>query len=252
MIAGQETKDKEELMSAVEWKKDGTVAIVTMNTPENRHNPDFTAGINKAIEEIEADPEMKSIVLTSVDAKNWSLGIDLTWMTGCMGRQDMKSIKDFMYTLNAMFKKILLCPMPVVAAINGHAFGDGTILACCCDFRFMRSDRGFFCFPEVDINIPFLPGMLQIMKKALPYHKLEELVYSGKRAGAVELAEAHAIVKACANPEETLREAVEFARTFQKGRTIFGEHKRRLHKHIVETIDNEDPEFIEPLNLMVQ
>lgn len=239
-------------MSAVEWKKDGTVAIVTMNTPENRHNPDFAAGIIKALEEAEADPEIKSVVLTSVDAKNWSLGIDLTWMTGCMAKNDLQAIKDFMYTLNAMFKKILLCPMPVIASINGHAFGDGTILACCCDFRFMRADRGYFCFPEVDINIPFLPGMLAIMKKALPYYKLEELVYSGKKAGAKELEEAHAVVKACENPEETLKEAVAYARTYQKGRTIFWEHKRRLHKHIIAAIDNEDPEFIEPLNLMVQ
>jgi Delta3-Delta2-enoyl-CoA isomerase len=239
-------------MSAIEWKKDGSVAIVTMNTAENRHNPDFASGIIKALDEAEADPEVKSVVLTSVDAKNWSLGIDLAWMTGCMGKNDLQSIKDFMYTLNAMFKKILLCPMPVIAAINGHAFGDGTILACCCDFRFMRSDRGYFCFPEVDINIPFLPGMLAIMKKALPYWKLEELVYSGKKASAKELEEAHAVVKACADPEDTLKQAVEYARTFQKGRTIFWEHKRRLNKHIVNIIDTEDAEFIEPLNLMVQ
>jgi hypothetical protein len=40
---------------------------------------------------------------------------------------------------------------------------------------------GFFCFPEIDINIPFLPGMLAIVE-AVPYYKLEELVFSGKRA----------------------------------------------------------------------
>ncbi|HNY66896.1 MAG TPA: enoyl-CoA hydratase/isomerase family protein [Deltaproteobacteria bacterium] len=239
-------------MAVVEWKKDGTVAIVTMNTPENRHNPDFASGIIKALEEAEADPEIKSVVLTSVDPKNWSLGIDLTWMTGCMASNDLDSIRKFMYVLNNMFKKILLCPMPIIAAINGHAFGDGTILACCCDFRFMRADRGFFCFPEVDINIPFLPGMLAIMKKALPYWKLEELVYSGKRAGAKELEECHAVVKASENAEACLKDAIEFARTFQKGRTIFWEHKRRLHKHIINIIDTEDNEFIEPLNLMVQ
>ena len=48
-----------------------------------------------------------------------------------------------------------------------------------------------------------------------------------------------------------MNEAVAFARTFTKGRKIFYEHKWRLHKHIVEIIDKEDPAFIEPLNLMI-
>jgi enoyl-CoA hydratase/carnithine racemase len=226
-------------MAVVEWKKDGTVAILTMNTAENRHNPTFAAGMLKAFDEIEADQEVKSIVLASSDKKNWSLGIDLEWMMGSVSRNESQAIRDFMYELNKMFKRILTIPMPVIAAMNGHAFGDGAILFCNCDFRFMRSDRGFFCFPEVDINIPFLPGMLAMMKKAMPYYKLEELVYSGKRASGKEL------------EEELMKEALAFARTFTKGRTIFKEHKWRLHRHIVEIMDKEDPAYIEPLNLMV-
>jgi len=238
-------------MAVVEWKKDATVAILIMNTAENRHNPTFTAGMLNALDEIEADQEVKSIVLASSDKKNWSLGIDLEWMMGRVSKNETQAIKDFMYGLNNLFKRILTISMPVVAAINGHAFGDGAILVCTCDFRFMRSDRGFFCFPEVDINIPFLPGMLAQMKKAMPYYKLEELVYSVKRAGGKELAECHMVIKACEGEEELMKEAVVFARTFTKGRTIFKEHKWRLHKHIVEIMDREDPAYIEPLNLMV-
>lgn len=141
--------------------------------------------------------------------------------------------------------------MPVIAAMNGHTFGNGSILACTCDYRFMKADRGFFCFPEVDINIPFLPGMLQVLRKAIPYYKLEEMVFSGKRFGARELEEHHVIVKACDDADALMRESLEFARTYRKGRTIFGQHKIRLHKHIIEVMDREDPEFIEPLNLMV-
>jgi hypothetical protein len=59
------------------------------------------------------------------------------------------------------------------------------------------------------------------------------------------------VIKACEGDEELMKEALAFARTFAKGRTIFKEHKGRLHKHIVETIDKEDPAYIEPLNLMV-
>ncbi len=232
-------------MAIIEWKKDGTVAVMTMNTGENRHNPDFNRVILAVFDEIEADEGVSSVVITSSDEKNWSLGIDVEWIAGAMQRGEMDAVKDFTYGLGKIFARILQFPMPVVASINGHAFGDGTIMACACDFRFMRADRGYFCFPEVDINIPFFPSMLAIIKKAMPYYKLEELVYTGKKATGKELEESHVIVKACENPETLLAEAIAFAGTFTKGRWIFGEHKRRLHKHIIEIIEKEDPAFIE-------
>jgi len=238
-------------MAILSWKKDGEVAIITMSNGENRHNPDFNRAILGAFDEIEGDEAVSSVVITSGDQKNWSQGIDVEWILGAMNNNEMQSIKDFMYGLNAIFTRILSFPMPVIASINGHAFGDGAILACACDFRFMKSDRGYFCFPEVDIGIPFLPSMLAILRKAIPYHKLEELVYSGKKATADELESAHVIVKACGNAETLLKEAKDFASTFSKKRSIFEQHKKRLHKHIIEIMKKEDPKFIEPLNLMI-
>ncbi len=238
-------------MAILSWEKDGTVAIITMNNGENRHNPDFIRAILDTFDEIENDETVSSVVITSSDQKNWSQGIDVEWILGAMNNKEIQSIKDFMYGLNRIFTRILYFPMPVIASINGHAFGDGAIMACACDFRFMKADRGYFCFPEVDIGIPFLPAMLAIMKKAIPYYKLEELVYSGKRATAGELESAHVIVKACENAETLFEEAKAFAATFTKKRSIFEQHKKRLHKHIIEIMEKEDPEFIEPLNIMV-
>lgn len=238
-------------MAVVEWKKDETVAIINMNTDENRHNPDFAKGMLNVLDEIENDQEVYSVVIASSDAKNWSLGIDLVWITGALNNNELQSIKDFMYDMNNVFKKILLFPMPVIAAINGHTFGNGSVLACSCDFRFMKADRGYFCFPEVDINIPFLPSMLETMKKAIPPYKLEDLVYSGKRVGGKELEEHHVIVKASKDADALMRDAMELAKTYKKNRAIFEQHKLRLHKHIVEIMGKEDPEYIEPLNLMV-
>ena len=240
-------------MSVIEWKKVETVGVITMTNGENRHNPEFIRAILAAFDEIEGDPAiLSSVVIASNDPKNWSQGIDLQWMTDAMARNDLQGIRDFMYGLNRIFNRILLYPMPVIAAINGHAFGDGTIMACACDFRFMKADRGFFCFPEIDINIPFLPGMQAIIRKAIPYYKLEELVFSGKRTGAVELETHHVIMKACENEEALMRESLAFAKSFNKKRPIFGEIKKRFHRTIIETMEKEDPAFIEPLQLMIQ
>ncbi|HMB19481.1 MAG TPA: enoyl-CoA hydratase/isomerase family protein, partial [Spirochaetota bacterium] len=156
-------------MSLVEWKKDETVAILSMTGGANRHNVMFAQAMLKALDEIEADGEITALVLTSNDEKNWSQGVDVEWLGQRMAEKDNKAIKDFMYGMNNVFKRLLLYPVPVIAAISGHAFGNGAILSCACDFRFMRADRGFFCFPEVDLGIPFLPGMIAFVKKSLPY-----------------------------------------------------------------------------------
>jgi len=56
-------------MSIIEWKKDESVAIMTMNNGENRHNPDFIRAILLAFDEIENDETISSVIITSSDKK---------------------------------------------------------------------------------------------------------------------------------------------------------------------------------------
>ncbi|MBF0303882.1 MAG: enoyl-CoA hydratase/isomerase family protein [Desulfamplus sp.] len=239
-------------MSVIEWKKDGTVAVVTMCNGANRQNLTFANTMNSVFDEVLADDTVFSLVLTSSDEKNFSQGVDIDWMLGKIGEKDYDSIKQFMYGMNSVFKRILTMPIPVISAINGHAFGNGAMLACACDFRFMKRDRGFFCFPEVDINIPFLPGMIAFVRKAIPEYKFNELKLTGKRVGADELEQHHIIQKASADINELNADVMAFARTFQKKRGIFGEHKRRMYKSIIAVMEQEDPQFIDSLKLFVE
>jgi enoyl-CoA hydratase/carnithine racemase len=234
----------------VEWKADDTVAVITMNNGENRFNPEFLSALLDVFDEIEKDESIHAVVITSSDQKNWSQGIDLEWVMETMEGDDRDEMRKFMYTLNDVFKKILLFPAPVIAAIGGHAAAGGAILSCTCDFRFMRSDRGFFFFPEIDINIPFLPGMLAFTERALPPDVYREALLSGKRYTAPELEKHRIIVKACATREDVMTEALAFAKTFQKRRWIFGVMKKRMNKSIIDVLENEDPIYIEPLDMM--
>jgi enoyl-CoA hydratase/carnithine racemase len=183
-------------MSIVDWKKDETVAIISMGNGENRHNPAFAKAMLTVFEEIEKDTSIYAVILTSSDEKSWSQGIDLAWIGPAFANKDFAAIKQFMYDMNKLFKSMLLLPMPVIGALNGHTAGNGSILASCCDFRFMKSDRGYFFFPEIDLNIPFLPSMQEMIKKTFPYYKLMEATLTGQRYGAAELEKHHVIVKA--------------------------------------------------------
>ena len=234
-------------MAVVKWKRDESVAVIIMENGENRFNPVFNREFLHVFDEIEQDKAATSVVIVSTDAKNWSQGIDLIWLQSCMAENDSQAIRDFLYSLNDIFKRILLFPVPVICAINGHAVAGGAILSLACDFRFMKADKGFFFFSEVDVGIPFLPGMIAFCRKAIPEYKVEEMMYTGKRYGAPEMEAHHVVMKACPNEETLMAEVMTFARSLNKKRGVFGEMKRRMHKHIIEIIDKEDREYIEPL-----
>lgn len=231
-------------MAAIEYKLDEKVAIVTMNDGENRFNPSFLNGFIETLDEIEKETDANALVVTSSHEKIFCNGIDLDWLLPFVQKGDKETGVSFFYTMNRLFKRILLYPMPTIAAISGHAFAGGAIMSCAFDFRFMRSDRGFFCFPEVDLGIPFLPGMIALITKAIPQYKVEELHYTGKRATAEECEAHHIITKAC-HIDDLMDEAVSFAKGLNKRREIIAEMKRRMYKDIVHAFDVDDPPMIE-------
>ncbi|MFT5727023.1 MAG: enoyl-CoA hydratase/carnithine racemase [Desulforhopalus sp.] len=238
-------------MNIVQWEKQNDIAVITMCNEANRQNMAFAEQMIHCLDQIMEDETIYSIVLTSSDEKNFSQGIDVEWMKQKFADKDFASIKTFMYGMNTVFKRLLLMPLPVIAAINGHAFGNGAILSCACDFRFMRKDKGFFCFPEVDVNIPFLPGMIAFVRKAIPENLFNDMLLSGRRLTATELDVNNVIVSASENHEELMEQAMTYASTYKKQRPIFGELKKRKYKEIIRIIEKEDPEYIEPLNLMM-
>ncbi len=231
-------------MAVVEWTLDEKVAVATLNDGENRFNPDFLESFMGVLDQIEKETNANVLVVTSSHKKIFSNGIDLDWLLPHVQKGDLETAKAFFYTMNRLFRRLLLYPMPTVCAISGHAFAGGAIMTCAFDFRFMRSDRGFFCFPEVDLGIPFLPGMIALIKKAIPQYKLEELQFTGKRATAEECEAYHIITKAC-HMDDLMNETLEFAKGLNKRREIISEMKKRMYKQIVYAFDVEDPLLID-------
>ena len=80
--------------------------------------------------------------------------------------------------------------MPTIAALQGHTFAAGALLALANDVRIMREDRGFFCLPEVDISIPFAPGMSALIQSKLSPDTAQEAMLTGRRYGGVDALEA--------------------------------------------------------------
>jgi len=231
-------------MNRVDFTLDEHVALVTLQDGENRFNPEFLTSFIDVLQRVETRTDARALIVTSAHEKIYSNGIDLEWLVPVIQKNDLAAAKDFFYLLNRLLKTILTIPLTTVAAINGHAFAGGAIMCCAFDFRFMRTDRGFFCFPEVDLGIPFLPGMNALLKKAIPMYKLEEMQLTALRMTAQDCEAHHIVTKAC-RLEELMDEALAFAKGNAKQRGIVGEMKRRLHNDIVTVMDVEDVPYIE-------
>ncbi len=239
-------------MKCIELERTGKTALVKMVNSQNKMDLQFAEDMLKIFDDVLADPSFKSLVLTSSDPKFFSMGVHVDWLNERLRENDTASAKKFLFSMQEVFKKILLMPLPVIAAINGHAFGNGSILCCACDFRFMRKDRGYFGFPEVDINIPFLPSMFLWLQRAIPHALFNSMALSGRQVTASELAAHGVIEKACKDSAELMAEALHFAETFDKGRNIFGELKRRMNQHIIEVMETEDRPLLNALALFVE
>jgi enoyl-CoA hydratase len=77
-------------------------------------------------------------------------------------------------------------PLPLVAAVNGHAIAGGCIVACACDYRIMAEGKGTIGVPELLVGVPFPTVAIEIMRFAVPPHELQALVYTGRTCGAEE------------------------------------------------------------------
>ncbi|MBN1374601.1 MAG: enoyl-CoA hydratase/isomerase family protein [Dehalococcoidia bacterium] len=223
-------------MPLVDWKVDENIAVLTMNYGENRFNLKFCSEMMAALNDIEQKTEVNALVVTASDAKIWSNGMDLEWLVPAIAKKDPEA-EQFFILQDQLMRRVLFYPMITVAALSGHAFASGAIFSCCFDFRFMRSDRGFLCFPEVDINIPFLPYMTGLVKKAFPLYLAHEAVLTGKRFTATELEKANVIRKAC-SMDELMKESTTFARGLNKGRAIITHMKKVLYEELGVLMDH--------------
>lgn len=224
-------------MSLVEWSVDENVALLTMKSGENRFNMGFCNELLKALDDIENNTAVTALVVKSADEKIWCNGMDLDWLVPAIGRKD-PDVEKFFETQDRVYRRFTFYPMNTVAALTGHAFAGGAILACSFDFLYMRADRGFLCFPEVDLNIPFLPYMDALIKRTLPSTKVREAQLTGKRYTAAELEKLNVVRKACSSADETVKEAVAFAKSLNKGRGIVGEMKKVMNARIGNLMDN--------------
>jgi Delta3-Delta2-enoyl-CoA isomerase len=205
----------------------GAVFVLTLGDDENRFHPDRLTEINSALDEVEAADGAKAVVTTGA-GKFYSNGLDLDFMAA---NPDLS--EGNLVDVHALFARVLAFPTPIVAAVQGHAFAAGAMLALAHDLIVMRADRGYFCLPEVDLGIPFTPGMNALIRARLPIATAHEAMTTARRYGG-EDARSAGIVAATGGEGEVLDIAVARAEELApKAGAVFGAIKARLYAEVI-------------------
>ena len=192
----------------IEIEESDGVRVLTMAAGENQLNGAFVQALAAALDEA-AEPG-GPLVLTGI-GRFFSNGLDLGWLAAAPEGDASRMFRD----LHAVLARLLRFPGATVAAINGHAFGAGAILAAAADFRVQRSDRGYLCLPEVDLGLSMSDEFDAVLRAKLPPAAVLEALLTGRRYGGPDALDA-GLVDAVAPEGQVVEAAVE------RGRALAG------------------------------
>ncbi|XP_072013242.1 LOW QUALITY PROTEIN: uncharacterized protein [Amphiura filiformis] len=153
------------------------IAVLVLNNTENRFNVNSVQQLLDALDEVERNDSANALVITGI-GKFFSNGLDLDWLTQQPPDVGLK----FFGMLKEMNLKLATFPVPTIAALNGHAYAAGGILALLCDCRVMRTNKGWICLPEVQLKLKFSTMMVDLIRLKAPSPQVSrDMMIYGKR-----------------------------------------------------------------------
>jgi len=161
----------------------GGVAVWTIDRVDRANalsRPTLLA-FGKLAREAATNPSIRAIIVTGAGDKAFCAGADLKERDGMSDQDWAAQHKVF----EAMGEAVLAAPMPVIAAVNGAAFGGGCEIALLCDFLY-AADTARFALPEVTLGIMPGLGATQTLARAAGPRRAKEVIASGRPFTAAE------------------------------------------------------------------
>lgn len=190
--------------------KNGGVATITLERPPmNPLNSTVFRDLAKAADEFQADPSVKAVIITGSGGKAFAAGADVSEMAALTPVE----VYNFCQGSKIAFSKLENLSKPVIAAINGVAFGGGCELALSCDFR-LAAENAKFAFPETGLGIIPGGGGTQRLPRLIGAARAKELMFLGDiidAATAENIGLVNKVVPADSLMEETIKMAQKLA-----------------------------------------
>jgi len=170
------------------------VMVLTLNRPDvmNSFNFAMLRALKQAVDSVRFDTGVRVVIITGAGEKAFCAGADLKERATLTEPQ----VREFIYTIRNLFTDIENLPKPVIAAVNGVAFGGGTELALASDIR-IASETASLGLTETRLAIIPGAGGTQRLPRLVGRGKAKELIFTGKRLSAKESLEIGLVNKVC-------------------------------------------------------
>ncbi|MBT5292972.1 MAG: enoyl-CoA hydratase/isomerase family protein [Cellvibrionales bacterium] len=206
-------------------------ATITMHD-DGKFDPVCLAEFNAALDTVYSDVRINALIITG-EEKTFSQGLDIEHLISA----GTDGAATFIDECMEMVGRLLILPIPLVSAVNGHAFGLGAMILMASDYKVMREDRGYFCLPEVDLNMVLIPSMNALVRDKLAGQALRDLLLTGKRIGGGQAVE-YNVVDQCCDLDDLLSNAKALLQPMLgKSRDTLSGLKAGLHQDILRYID---------------
>ncbi len=147
--------------------------------PVNALNPELCGALHDAIDDAVAQGA-HGLVLSG-GPKVFSAGLDVPHLLTLQSRAELMAAWE---TFFKAARTLAECPIPVVAAIAGHAPAGGCVLALCCDYRVMASGPFRIGLNETQVGLAAPEGIQRLMRRVVGTYRAERLLVAGELVDA--------------------------------------------------------------------
>ena len=192
----------------------GAVGVITLNNPPaNGLSITLLEELSSVIEQIKNTGSVRALLIRSACEGFFSAGADLSLLTDLTD-----DLVKLLPKAQEIFNSLESLPLPVVAAISGHALGGGLELALACDFRFMAKDSGRLGLPEVRLGLIPSFGGSQRLPQIVGRAKALEMMIRGLQVTADEAKEIGLVTEVFL-PNELFEKSMDYAKRLSRQAT---------------------------------
>lgn len=201
----------------MEWKlteHPSAVVVELCSNPVNKQNPDYFKDVNAAFNRLDNEFPGKPVILTA-QGKVFSAGIDFDYCFPMFQKGDISEVAGWFASYRQSMMRIFTSPRLTIAALNGHAFAGGLVLALCCDYRIAAAGDAKFALNEVPIGVPMPSVYTELLRHRLGSAVTEEMILFGKVYN-VEQAKELRVINEIAEPSKLVETALKLTESIHQ------------------------------------